>query len=105
MMPDKWMRHCALALGLLWACWWVFFETAEAMGSGVFGQAIMFAVLMLGVMVIAWRWSVIGGALLIVEGIAAIAFFTPMWLHRFGIWQIVALFATGGTFRASKIED
>ena len=92
-MSGKWMRRCALALGLLWAGWWVFFEAAEAMGSGLFGQAIIFAVAMLGVVAVAWRWSVIGGALLIAEGIAAIAFFGPMWLQNFGTWQIVALSA------------
>jgi hypothetical protein len=92
-MPGKWMRGCALVLGLLWACWWVFFEAAEAMGSGVFGQAIIFAVVMLGIIAVAWKWNAIGGALLIAEGIAAIAFFAPMWLHNFGTWQIVGLFA------------
>lgn len=91
-MHGKWMRRCALTLGLLWACGWVFFEAAEAMGSGVFGQAILFAVVMLGVIATAWRWNAIGGALLIVEGIAAIAFFAPMWLHNFEAWQILGLF-------------
>ena len=59
------MRYTALALALLWAGWWVFFETAEAVGSHDFMQAIIFAVVMFGAVAIAWKWPAVGGALLL----------------------------------------
>ena len=92
-MADKWMQYCALALALLWAAWWVFFETAEAVSSHEFGQAIIFAVVMLGPVAVAWKWPAAGGALLVLVSVVAIAMFTPMWIHRFNFWMIVGLFA------------
>jgi hypothetical protein len=93
-MASKWMRYTALALALLWAGWWVFFETAEAVGSHDFMQAIIFAVVMFGAVAIAWRWPAVGGALLVLVSAVAIAMFAPIWLHRFDLWPTVGLFAT-----------
>jgi len=92
-MAAKRMRYVALALGLAWACWWVFFETAEAIGDRQFGQAILFFVVMFGVVAIAWKWPAIGGALFLLDGVAAIALFAPGWMRHFHAAQILILFA------------
>lgn len=92
-MTAKRMRYVALASGLAWACWWVFFETAEAIGDRQFGQAFLFFVVMFGVVAIAWKWPAIGGALFLLDGAAAIALFAPAWLHHFHALQVLILFA------------
>lgn len=86
-------KRIALAIAGLWAGWWIFFEGAEAIGSRNFGQAILFLVLMGGGVVLAWRKPVIGGTVLLVEGLAALAMFTPMWMRRFDALEILLLFA------------
>jgi hypothetical protein len=92
-MAAKRLRYVALALGAAWACWWVFFETAEAIGDRQFGEAILFLMVMFGAVAIAWKWPAIGAALFLAEGIAAIVMFTPMWAHRFHLGMFLALFA------------
>lgn len=91
-MEHNWMRITARALSLVWASWWVFFEGAEAVGSGKFGQAVIFVVFMFGAAALAWKWEVAGGLLLILEAMAALAMFTPMWLRRFDLFQASVLF-------------
>lgn len=91
-MAGKRMR-LALAVGLAWACFWVLFEGAEAMGSHQFGQAILFIVTMFGPLAVAWKWPAIGGSMLLAAGAAAIGMFTPMWIRRFDAVQFLLLFA------------
>lgn len=93
-MAKKWMRVAALAIALLWAGLWVFFEAAEAIGSHEFMQLIIFVVVMLGSVAIAWKWAGVGGAVLLLAGAGAIALFAPAWLHHFDLWPTVGLFAT-----------
>ncbi len=92
-MAAKRMRQVALALGLAWACWWVFFAIAEAFASHQFWEALAFLVVMPGTVALAWKWPAIGGVLFLVEGMAAIGMYAPMWLRRFPPLQIAALFA------------
>ncbi len=92
-MAAKRLRNVGLALGAAWACWWVFFETAEAMGDRHFTQAILFLVVMFGTLAVAWKWPAAGAALFFVEGIVSIAMFTPAWAHRFRLAQFMLLFA------------
>jgi hypothetical protein len=92
-MVHKRLRYVALALGAAWACWWVFFETAEALGDRQFAQAILFLVVMFGAVALAWKWPVVGALLFLVEGIAAIVVFAPMWAHRFRLGEFLILFA------------
>jgi hypothetical protein len=87
------MRQAALAVGLAWACWWVLFEGAEAMGSHQFGQAIIFIVAMFGPLAVAWKWPAIGGGMLLAAGLAAIGMFTPVWIRRFDAAQFLLFFA------------
>jgi len=87
-MAAKRMRYVALALGAAWACWWVFFETAEAMGDGPFTQAILF-----GAVVLAWKWPALGAAAFFAEALAALALFTPAWARNFRLGSFLLLFA------------
>lgn len=92
-MAAKRLRYVALALGAAWACWWVFFETAEAFGDREFTQAILFLVVMFGAVAVAWKWPLIGAALFLVEGTASIVMFAPMWAHRFHLGLFLVMFA------------
>jgi hypothetical protein len=92
-MASKRIRQVALALALAWACWWVFFETAEAVGDRQFGQAAIFFVVMFGAVALAWKWPIAGAAVFFAEGLTAIVMFAPMWLHRFHAAQVLILFA------------
>lgn len=85
-------KRIALALASVWAAWWIFFEGAEAAGSRNFGQAVLFLALMGGGVVLAWKKPVIGGAVLLLEGVAALAMFTPMWIRRFDALEFLLLF-------------
>ena len=92
-MAAKRLRYVALALGAAWACWWVFFETAEAVGDGQFGQAILFVVVMFGAVAVAWRWPGIGATLFLAEGAAAIVMFAPAWARHSHLAAFLLLFA------------
>ena len=93
-MAAKRLRYVALALGAAWACWWVFFATAEAIASRRFGgEAILFFVEMFGTVAIAWKWPAIGGLLFLLAGAVSIALYAPMWIHRFNLGQVLILFA------------
>jgi hypothetical protein len=92
-MAAKRLRYVALALGAAWACWWVSFEMAEAIGERQFTQAILFLVAMFGALALAWKWPVAGAALFFAEGIASIVMFAPMWTHRFHLGTFLLLFA------------
>jgi len=88
-MVRQWMRYGGLVIAFVWACGWVFFETAEGVDASEFGQAIFSLVVMLGAVLIAWRWTLIGGALLILEGLGAIWLFAPMWMWRYSVLPFV----------------
>lgn len=87
------LRSVGLAVGAAWACWWVFFETAEAIGAGQFAQAIIFLVLMFGPVAVAWKWPVAGAAMFLAEGLASLVMFVPMWWHRFHLGGMLLMFA------------
>ena len=88
------MRVAALITASLWAGVWTLFEGAEAAGSGQFGQAALFLLLMFGAVGIAWKWPLVGGIVLILEALAAMALFAPMWLRQMHGAECVLLFAT-----------
>ena len=92
-MAAKRLRNVGLALGAAWACWWVFFETAEAIDDRQFTQAILFLVVMFGAVALAWKWPAIGAALFLAEGIAAIVMFAPGWARHFHLGLFLLLFA------------
>jgi hypothetical protein len=89
-------------LGLLWAVWWTLFATAEAIvntyrnpstGPRELGVATVFALVLFGSVAIAWEWPLLGGPLLILASAASVALWGPMWVRRFGIWEVLLLVA------------
>jgi hypothetical protein len=88
------LRVAALILASLWAGLWTLFEGAEAAGSRQFGQAALLLMVMVGAVAIAWRWPLAGGILLILEALAAVVLFAPMWLRRMDGGECVLLFST-----------
>lgn len=92
-MTSKHLRYVGMSLGAAWACWWVFFELAEAFGDRQFVQAILFVIAMFGALVIAWKWPLTGAILFLAEGAVSIAMFTPAWVHHFRLAQFLLLFA------------
>jgi hypothetical protein len=90
-VSSKWLRYAGLLVSLVWACGWVLFEMVEAMESRDFGQAIFTVMVMLGAVAIAWRWTVIGGVLLILEGLGAMWLFAPVWIWRFSLMLVAMM--------------
>jgi hypothetical protein len=81
---EKWMRYIARVLALIWACWWTFFGLIAGAGegygpSGILAHAAVPGLVFLVAAVIAWRWEVIGGILLLLEGLATLIVF---WFSR-----------------------
>ncbi|MBZ5591958.1 MAG: hypothetical protein LAP39_06960 [Acidobacteriia bacterium] len=91
-MPSV-MRRVALVLALVWAGWWVFFASADALMSHEFAGAITLAVVTIGTLAVAWKWPAVGGVLLVLASITSIGMWAPMWIRRFDFWQILVLFA------------
>jgi len=87
------LRRAGLALALVWAGWWVFFATGDAVVSHKFVGGIIFVALVAGIVAAAWKWPAVGSVLLVLAGIASICIWEPMWIRRFGFWQIVLMFA------------
>ena len=71
-------RLCAGALLGLWAAWWAFFAFAQrptlVITAGV--AMVLFAIPLL-----AWSWRGVGGAILVAEGLALLAWVT-FTLHK-----------------------
>ena len=92
-MASKRLRLVALSLGLAWACWWVFFATAEAFADRNFTGDIIFFVAMLGAVALAWKRPVAGGMLFLAESLASMIMYIPMWWRRFHLAGTLLMFA------------
>lgn len=74
------LRTAALGIALIWACW----ITSNGLSAGLrqgmpFFQIVMHTtfpglVFLVGVLV-AWRWALVGGILLLVEGAVSVLFY------------------------------
>ncbi len=77
----KWMRYVARALATLWAGWWTVFSLLSGLGEG-YGLGGFFVhpgwIFLLAAL-IAWRWEIVGGALLILEGLGILAYYPFSW--------------------------
>lgn len=92
-MASRRVRQVGLSVALAWACWWVCFEGAEAIGDRQFTQAIVFVVAMFGGVLLAWKWPVAGGLLLIAEGLVSAIMMAPAWIRHFQIGPMLMLIA------------
>ncbi len=68
------MRIGALIIGLVWAGFWTWFGLASGVSEGldVIGVIIHTSIpglLFLGTIAVAWKWGLVGGVLLILEGL------------------------------------
>jgi uncharacterized integral membrane protein len=77
---DKWVRYLARGIALVWALWWTLFGLLAGISEGydwlgIFRHAAVPGLVFLLAAVIAWRWEIIGGTLLILEGIATLVVF------------------------------
>jgi hypothetical protein len=84
MNTVKWMRYGARGIALIWAGWWTLFGLLAGIGegydlSGVFLHTLVPGLVFLAAAVIAWRWEVIGGILLLLEGSGTLIMF---WFAR-----------------------
>jgi hypothetical protein len=89
----------ALVLALLWALWWTFFGFASGVGEGlslvgVFVHAALPGGVMLISVAVAWLWRLVGGVLLVVEGIIVLVGYPIMVSNRFGLRTIVFVLLT-----------
>jgi hypothetical protein len=89
----------ALVLALLWAAWWIFFGLASGIGEGMsLGGILIHAALPGGIMLIsvavAWMWKLVGGELLVLEGIIVLIGYPIMVSNRFGLRTIVFVMLT-----------
>jgi len=91
-MPSR-MRRLAMAVAVLWAGWWLLFDTADAIQRKEFGHAILFAAAVSVPVAIARKWPVAGGTLLLLASVASILVYVQMWVRSFDFWQIALLFA------------
>ena len=79
----------ARVLSLAWAAWWLFFGLASALGEGlgvlggVLHVALPGGVCLLSAL-LAWRWPIPGGWLLIIEGLALAVGYPWMAWGRLG---------------------
>lgn len=84
MKPSK-MRAAAVAIALLWSCWWIFFATASSWNEGgtkAIGIGLLVSVGLLGSAAVACKWEPIGGTLLILEGLTVVSAYVAGFLHN-----------------------
>jgi hypothetical protein len=71
----KWLRYLALVLAWAWAGWWTLFGLLAGVGEGydlvgVGAHVSMPGLTFLAAVLVACRWSILGGGLLLLEGLA-----------------------------------
>lgn len=81
------MKKIARILALIWALWWTLFGLLAGIGEGLgfIGTLIHMAVpglVFLFTVIIAWRWELVGGIILLLEGAAAIFFYLTLPFDR-----------------------
>jgi hypothetical protein len=81
-LESQWkqIRKIARVLTILWASGWILFGLSSALSegmtpSGVLLHAALPGLIFLLTTIIAWRWELIGGKLLMFEGLLILVFF------------------------------
>ncbi len=95
---TKRMRSIARALALIWACWWIFFALANAVGERFSQQAVLiiafFPLIFLGSAVIPRRWERTGGAVLLLEGLIILFGYPWIAFNRLPLSAIIVVVLT-----------
>jgi len=93
------MRYTARGLALIWAGFWVFFGVASGLGEeldalGVFMHTLVPGLIFLVFALVAWKWELLGGLLVLLSGVA-VAIGYPVWAAgRFELMTIVFVLLT-----------
>jgi hypothetical protein len=79
-MNSKWIRYTARGVALAWASLWTMFGLMSGIGEGldpvgVFMHTLVPGLIFLIAAIIAWRWELFGGLLLVAEGLLTMATF------------------------------
>ncbi len=86
-MGSQWTLLAGRIIATLWAAWWLFFALASAGVDSDWRKGIVpvtSAVLLVTVpMLLAWKWPVIGGPVLILEALLFIAAVYPIHFFRY----------------------
>jgi len=107
---SKWMIYVARGIALLWALWWTLFGLLSGIAEGydwlgIFRHAAVPGLVFLLVAVIAWRWEIIGGILLLLASVATlIGFPFTRTLEGFLTLFLPPLVA-GGLFIVSRLRS
>jgi hypothetical protein len=97
-MSAEWTRWTARLLALAWSGGWLFFGLASGIGerlqpAGVLLHGLLPGGFFLVTTLVAWRWESIGGALLVIEGIAVLVAY-PILFHRMTTETILFVLVT-----------
>ncbi|HEY3295182.1 MAG TPA: hypothetical protein VGL38_07070 [bacterium] len=76
-MLHRFLRYTGRTIALLWALLWIFFGAASGFGAGeslggIFVHTLMPGMVFLISALVAWKWDVLGGILLMAEGLAVL---------------------------------
>ena len=92
------MRTIARTLALIWACWWVFFALANAVGERFSQQAVLiiafFPLIFLGSAIIPRLWERTGGAVLLLEGLIILFGYPWIAYNRLPLSAIIVVVLT-----------
>lgn len=93
------MRYTARGLALIWAGFWVFFGVASGLSEGLNALAIFIHTLVPGLIflvfaLVAWKWELLGGIVLVFAGIAVAIGYPIMVAGRFPLMTIVFVLLT-----------
>ena len=74
-IENRWMRTTARTLGVVCSLWWLIFSVLEGgLSVATLMEILPFGLAILVATAVAWKWEVVGGALLILQGIGYLAF-------------------------------
>jgi len=76
-MLPLFLRYAGRTAALLWALLWVFFGAASGFGEGeslggIFLHTLMPGMVFLISALVAWKWEIFGGVLLVAEGLVVL---------------------------------
>lgn len=93
------IHHIARALAMGWAGLWVLFGLSSGLSEGMSLTGVLLhtavpGMIFLASAVIAWRWEMIGGIVLMLEGLLMLIFYPAIAIGRISLWGIVLVVLT-----------
>jgi len=94
----KRLRSTARSLSLVWAFWWIFFASANAVGERFSQQAVLifafFLLIFLGSAIIPQLWEPTGGIILLLEGLILLVGFPLLTYNQLPFSTIILVMLT-----------